>query len=264
MSIVELTNNREVIVEAQDLRVSFMIAKHGINNIKDFFVSMGFRKPFERNVVLKGINLKIYKSETFGVIGRNGSGKSTFLRSIAGIMKPDSGRLIVNGKVAPMMAINSGLEPEMTGEENIKLLGTLMGYSNREIRDSMDQIIEFSELSPSDIETQVKRYSNGMMARLAFSITVAKFPDILIVDEALSVGDLGFKKKCARRIDEIKEGGGTIIYVSHDMEEIKRICTRACILSDGIIKKVGEVDEIIEMYEKEVAQPKVANTAVSG
>lgn len=250
-------NDSPVIIEANDLWVSFMITKHGINNFKDFLISAGVRKPFERKQVLKGLNIKIYKGESFGIMGRNGSGKSTFLRAIAGIMRPDSGRLEIKGRVAPMMAMNAGLEPEMTGEENIKFLGTLMGYTSKEIKQLMGKIIDFSELSKDDIQLQVKRYSSGMQARLAFSTTVAKDPEILIIDEALSVGDLGFKKKCADRIDEIRANGSTILYVSHNMDEIERVCTRAGFLKDGKIVKVGQVNEIMDLYKEEVIKKRL-------
>lgn len=245
-------SDREVIVEAKGLSVGFMITKHGVNNFKDFLFTFGIKKPFERKEVLKGLDLTIYRGECFGIMGRNGSGKSTLLRAISGIMKPDSGSLKVYGKVAPMMALGVGLEPELTGIENIKLLGTLMGLTNKEIKDSIDAIIDFSELSTHDIESQVKRYSQGMMARLAFSITVAKTPEILIVDEALTVGDLGFKKKSAQRIEEIRKSGSTIIYVSHHLDEVKRICTRACFLKDGRVQHLGTIDEIAEIYNREM------------
>jgi ABC-type polysaccharide/polyol phosphate transport system ATPase subunit len=249
--------NREVIIEAKDLSVGFMVTKHGINNIKDFLLTMGIRKLFENKEVLNGFNLKIYKGECFGIMGRNGSGKSTFLRAISGIMKPNSGELIVNGKVAPMMALGVGLEPELTGLENIKLLGTLMGLSQKEIKNSINTIVSFSELSDYDINSQVKRYSQGMIARLAFSITVAKDPEILIVDEALTVGDLGFKKKCAKRIEEIRAKGSTIIYVSHHLEDIKSICKRACFIKNGKVLQVGPINEISDLYESEMAKKQI-------
>jgi ABC-type polysaccharide/polyol phosphate transport system ATPase subunit len=246
--------NREVIIEAKELSVGFLVTKHGINNFKDFLLTMGIRKLFENKEVLNGFNLKIYKGECFGIMGRNGSGKSTFLRTISGIMKPNSGSITVNGKVAPMMALGVGFEPELTGMENIKLLGTLMGLTRSEIKNSLDAIIEFSELNDYDINSQTKRYSQGMLARLAFSITVAKDPEILIVDEALTVGDLGFKQKCAERIEEIRKNGSTIIYVSHHLEDIRSICKRACFIKDGKVLQVGTIDEISDLYEFEMSK----------
>jgi len=250
---MENTNeNREVIIEAKNLHAGFLVTQHGMNNFKDFLLTFGIKKLFEYKEVLKGIDLQIYKGECFGIMGRNGSGKSTFLRAVSGIMKPTKGSLKVNGYVAPMMALGVGLEPELTGLENIRLLGTLMGFSKKEIKDSLDSIISFSELSEYDINSQVKRYSQGMIARLAFSITVAKDPEILIVDEALTVGDMGFKQKCARRIDEIRKSGSTILFVSHHLEDMKQICTRGCFLKNGVIEKVGTIEEISEMYRNEM------------
>lgn len=237
------------IIEAKNLNVSFLIQRHGINNIKDFIITMGIKTPFEKKHVLKGLNLTVYPGECVGILGRNGSGKSTFLRTVAGIMRPDSGSITVNGKVAPLMALGVGLEPELSGYENIKLVAVLMGMTKKEIKNSIQKIIDFSELGEDEINMQVKRYSSGMMARLAFSIAVANTPEILIVDEALAVGDMAFRQKCANRINEIIKEGCTILYVSHHMDEIKRICTRAIFLENGVIAKDGTVDEICDYYE---------------
>ena len=209
---------------------------------------MGISKPFERKQVLKGVDLEIAKGECFGVMGRNGSGKSTFLRTIAGIMPIESGELHVNGKVAPMMALGVGFEPELTGYENIKLLGVMMGKTRKQISNTIGIIQDFSELTSDELGMQVKRYSAGMMARLAFSITVAETPDILIVDEALSVGDIGFREKSANRISEIQESGATIVYVSHNLNELRRICTRGCYLENGKVAMVGDIEEVISLY----------------
>jgi ABC-2 type transport system ATP-binding protein/lipopolysaccharide transport system ATP-binding protein len=247
---------KEPIIVAENLSVSFLIQRHGINNFKDFVITMGVKSPFEKKNVLKGLDLTIYKGECFGVMGRNGSGKSTFLRTIAGIMKPDEGKLTVKGRVAPLMALGVGLEPELTGMENIKLVGTLIGFEKTELNASLQAIIDFSELTQDEINMQVKRYSSGMMARLAFSIAVATDPDILIIDEALAVGDMGFRNKCAKRIDEIKAAGSTIIYVSHHLEEIKKICTRACYLEKGKVEMIGDVNEVCDYYEQQVIRKK--------
>jgi len=258
-----MQNNREVIIEAKNLSVSFLIQRHGINNIKDFIITMGIKSPFEKKTILKNLDLTIYKGECLGVMGRNGCGKSTLLRTIAGIMTPDEGSLTVKGNVAPLMALGVGLEPELSGLENIKLVGTLMGLSKKELKNAMASIVDFSELSQDEIEMQVKRYSSGMMARLAFSIAVANLPEILIIDEALAVGDLGFRKKCAKRINEIKAAGSTIIYVSHHLDEIKNICTRAIFMEDGKISVEGDVNQVCAYYETHL-KPKVAPLVATG
>lgn len=247
---------KEVAIKAEGLDVSFMVQRQGINNIKDFILTMGVKSPFEKKQVLKGLDLTVYKGECLGILGKNGSGKSTFLRTIAGVMQPDKGTLEVNGKIAPLMALGVGLEPELSGYENIKLVAVLMGMGKKEIKDSIDKIIEFSELSAEAIGMQVKRYSSGMMSRLAFSIAVATDPEILIIDEALAVGDLGFRKKCAQRINEIKAAGSTILYVSHHLAEIKNICTRAIFLEGGKVKQSGTVEEICNLYEDTLLKKK--------
>lgn len=240
---------REEMISVSGLDVSFIIQHQGIKNMKDFIFTLGLKKPFEKKEVLKNINLTIYKGECFGLMGKNGSGKSTLLRTIAGIIPYDKGTIRLNGRIAPLLALGVGLEPELTGYENIKLCSTLMGRRKKEISASMEKIIEFSELSTNDMEMQVKRYSSGMLARLAFSIAVGETPEILIVDEALSVGDMGFQAKCAKRIDDIRIGGSTIVYVSHNFNEIKRICTRAACLSNGTIARIGDVEEVAKFYQ---------------
>lgn len=241
--------NQQIMIEASDLDVSFIIQHQGIRNMKDFIFSLGFKKPFEKRQVLKNINLTIYKGECFGLMGKNGCGKSTLLRTLAGIIPADRGKVKLYGRIAPLLALGVGLEPEMTGLENIKLCSTLMGRSKKEINASLDKIISFSELSEDDIEMQVKRYSSGMLSRLAFSIAVGDDPEILIVDEALAVGDIGFQAKCAARIDQIRQSGSTIVYVSHNVNEIKRLCSRAACISKGTIAKLGNVDEVVAYYQ---------------
>jgi lipopolysaccharide transport system ATP-binding protein len=240
----------EPIISIRNLEVSFLVKGKGVSSLKQYLISLGTKKLFQKKEIIKGLNLDIYPGETFGLLGRNGSGKSTLLRAISGIITPDKGTINVRGRIAPMLALGVGLEPEMTGVENIRLCATLMGFSKTEIEFYMPSIIEFSELS-DQINLEVKRYSSGMMARLAFSIAVAHDPEILLVDEALAVGDMGFQVKCAKRIEELRLNGSTIVYVSHHLEELKRICDRAALLKDGVILKVGELDEIGELYLNE-------------
>ncbi len=242
----------DIVIEARDLHVSFTVQKQGIKSIKSFLLSMGFQSPFEKKPVLKGVNLKVKKGECLAVMGRNGCGKSTLLRAVAGIMTPTSGSLEVKGRVAPLMTLGVGFEMELTGRENIELVGTLMGFTKDQLQDSINNIILFSELTDAEIDMQMKRYSSGMISRLAFSIAAANTPDVLIVDEALAVGDLGFREKCAERIKQIKSEGTTIMYVSHHLDEIKNICTRAIFMEEGVVTAEGSVDEICEYYTHHV------------
>lgn len=238
----------EKIIEIKDVDVSFYVQRKGIINLRDFILSVGFKKPFEKKKILHHINLTIYKGESIGLLGRNGAGKSTLLRTIAGILPCESGTIVLNGKVAPMLSLGVGLEPELSGYDNIRYLSLLIGRSKKQTEDSISFIKSFSELSEEDLQMAVKRYSSGMLARLSFSISVAHVPEILIIDEALSVGDLGFQRKCTKRIDELKKAGVTLLYVSHNLSEIKRICERAIILQKGIITHDGPVDEVADQY----------------
>jgi ABC-2 type transport system ATP-binding protein len=240
----------ESVLIVKDLNVSFWISGIGINSFKDAVLSLGRQKALQRKHVLKGLNLEIEKGECFALMGKNGSGKSTLLRTLAGIITPDSGSIEIRGSVAPLLTIGAGLEYELSGYENIKIVGTLIGLRGQELKASTNIIKEFSELSHNDLNMQIKRYSAGMMARLAFSISVCRIPDILIVDEALSVGDQGFQVKCAHRINEMKVAGTTIIYVSHSLTELKRICTRGACLENGQIAMIGDIDAVGEYYAK--------------
>lgn len=242
--------NREIAIKAEGLEVSFLIQKQGLTSIKQYLLSFGGQKMFEEKIILRGVDIEIYKGECFGLLGKNGSGKSTLLRTLAGIITPDKGKITINGRIAPLLALGVGLEMEMSGIENIRLCCTLMGLTKKEINKNLPAIIEFSELG-NDVNMQVKRYSSGMMARLAFSMVVASNPEILVVDEALSVGDMGFQAKCMARINELREGGATIIYVSHNHEEIKKLCNRAAWLKDGRIEKIGEVHEVGDAYQEQ-------------
>ncbi len=238
---------KEIAIKAVGLEVSFLVQRQGLNSIKQYLLSLGRDGMFEKKTILRGVDIEIYKGECFGLLGKNGSGKSTLLRTLAGIITPDHGSVLINGRIAPLLALGAGLEPEMSGIENIKLCCTLMGLSRKEIKASLPDIIEFSELG-QDVKMQVKRYSSGMMARLAFSMVVATNPEILAVDEALAVGDQGFQNKCMKRIDELRANGTTIIYVSHNYTEIKRLCDRVAWLKDGVITKIGNVKEVGESY----------------
>ena len=238
------------VISVKDLHVNFWISGSGINSFKDVIMSLGRQKALEKKQVLKGLNLEISKGECFALMGKNGSGKSTLLRTLAGIITPESGTIDIKGSVAPLLTIGAGLEYELSGYENIKIVGTLIGMRGQELKDAVEVIKNFSELSHNDLNMQIKRYSAGMMARLAFSISVCRIPDILIVDEALSVGDQGFQLKCADRINEMKAAGTTIIYVSHSLAELKRICNRGACIEDGKIAKVGPIDEVGEYYNQ--------------
>ncbi|WP_291276085.1 ABC transporter ATP-binding protein [Flavobacterium sp.] len=238
----------ENIIECKDLNVSFYIQGHGIGSFKEFLMSLGTKKPFVRKQVLFDLNLEIKRGECFGILGRNGSGKSTLLRVLSGIIKPDSGQLSVNGVVAPLLALGVGLELELTGYENIELCSSLMRIHPETVKQSIDKIRDFSELTHEQLSMQVKRYSSGMLSRLGFAVAVSYDPEIFIIDEALAVGDLFFREKCYKRINEIIASGATILFVSQDPNELKRICKRGMVLEKGRIIYTGTIDEIAAAY----------------
>jgi len=238
----------DFIIEAKNLNVSFYIQGHGMGSFKEFILSAGTKKPFVRKQVLFDLNIEIKRGECFGILGRNGSGKSTLLRVLSGIIKPDNGYLKVDGTVAPLLALGVGLEHELSGYENIELCSSLMRIPAEKIKRSIQYIREFSELTDDQLKMQVKRYSSGMLSRLGFAIAVAYDPEIFIIDEALAVGDLFFREKCYKRIDEIRNSGATIVFVSQSPEELSRICKRGMVLHQGQIRFVGNIDEIEQQY----------------
>jgi len=236
---------KDLLIDLRNVHFSFLLQNQ--SSIKQYLLSFGRKKLFLQKEVLRGIDLQVYRGESLGLFGKNGSGKSTLLRILAGIITPDKGKIKVYGRIAPILALGAGFEVELTGMENIRLLGSLIGMNRKEINNSIRYIKEFSELGDA-IDMQVKRYSSGMMARLGFSIATAGNPDILIIDEALAVGDKGFQEKCKERMFEIKRNGGTLLFVSHSMEEVKKFCNRAILLSNGVIEKEGTVEEVGEDY----------------
>ena len=207
-----------------------------------------FRKSYHHDFfATNDISFEIKKGETVGIIGKNGAGKSTLLKMITGVLTPTSGDIQVNGKIASLLELGAGFNPEMTGLENIYLNGTLMGFSHQEMEPKIEAILEFADIGDF-ISQPVKVYSSGMFARLAFSVAINVEPDILIVDEALSVGDARFQSKCIRKMEELAEKGITILFVTHDMQSINKFCKEVVWLQDGKISQIGEPVKIIENY----------------
>lgn len=237
-------------IHINQVSFSFRASKTGTVSLREW-IQRGGKGVFQHKKVLDQICLTIPKGCCYGILGRNGSGKSTLLRIISCIIVPDEGTVQVNGKIAPILSLGAGLEPELTGHDNIRLLCILMGLHPREIRTAMQSIAGFSELSEEELHMQVKRYSTGMMARLSFSIAIALHPDILIIDEVLAVGDVGFQEKCYKRILDIKNSGSTIVFVSHSMADVQHICDKACVLEKGKIIYDGDVKESCDIYTRQ-------------
>ena len=188
------------------------------------------------------------KGETLGLIGRNGAGKSTMLKVISGILKPTEGSVVCRGNVVPMLELGSGFDFDLTGRENIFLNGAILGYSKEFLHEKYDEIVEFSELGQF-IEVPIRNYSSGMLARLAFSIATVVNPEILIVDEILSVGDAAFQEKSKKRMLELMGGGTTVLFVSHSLEQIREMCNRVVWLEHGNVKMVGAAAEVCDVYD---------------
>ena len=207
----------------------------------------GRRARFDEFRALNDVTFEIPHGSTFGIIGSNGSGKSTLLKCLTGILTPDSGAVEVRGKVAALLELGSGFHPDLSGRENIYLNGAILGMSHRELEDKFDEIVEFAGLKQF-IDTPVKNYSSGMTVRLGFAIAINVNPEILIIDEVLAVGDDEFQLKCYEKIDQFREAGKTIIIVSHGLGDIQRICDGVAWIEKGVLKRVGDPNEIVPEY----------------
>ena len=196
---------------------------------------------------LNDVSFEVFPGEALGIIGHNGAGKSTLLKILSRITEPSSGKAILRGKFASLLEVGTGFHPDMTGRENIFLNGTFLGLSKAEIKESFDSIVEFAHVEKF-IDTQVKRYSSGMFVRLAFAVAAHLKPDILIVDEVLAVGDLAFQKKCMQKMQQVSESGMSIIFVSHNLQMIKKLCQRSVLLEKGQIVKIGKTSDVISSY----------------
>lgn len=196
---------------------------------------------------LRNISFSVYPGESFGIIGRNGAGKSTTLGLIAGVLSPSNGSVEVKGRVSPLLELGSGFHHELTGAENIELNAVLLGLSRREVADRLQSIIEFSELGDY-VNQPVRTYSSGMLARLGFSIVAHLDPNILVIDEVLAVGDLSFQKKCTARLEKFKKSGVTMVFVSHAMEDVTGLCDRVMWIENHTVRMIGPPEQVVEAY----------------
>ncbi len=235
----------EDVLIVKELTKIYRIYESPLNRLKEFFVRNKKHIDF---VALNDISFSIKKGETFGIIGENGAGKSTLLELIAGTISPTSGEIMVNGKVLALLELGVGFHPDFTGKENIFFYGDILGFSRRFIQSKFDEIVEFSELGDF-IDRPIKTYSTGMQMRLAFSLISSLEPDILIIDEALSVGDMHFQKKCIDRIINFKNKGMTILFCSHSTYQVSILCDEVVWLKDGKVEMFGETKRVIPAYE---------------
>lgn len=235
------------IIQIDQLVKSYKLYEKPLDRLKESILPIKKKYHTEFNA-LDGVSIKVKKGDAIGILGKNGSGKSTLLKIITGVLSPTSGVVQIKGKVSAILELGAGFNPEYSGRENILLNGLMMGFSREEMDGKIEGIIEFADIG-NFIEQPVKIYSSGMFARLAFAVAISVEPDILIVDEALAVGDTRFQTKCIDKMKELKNSGTTILFVSHATEQIKRFCNKAVWLKDGKVEAEGESSEIVDIYE---------------
>ena len=239
----------ENIIEAKNVSMNFKMTKEKIFSLKEYFIKFLKRElVFEEFCALTDVSFSVKKGEILGIIGYNGAGKSTMLKVISGIMKPTIGTIKVEGIISPLIELGSGFDMELTARENIFLNGYILGYSKKFIKEHFDRIVEFSELEEF-LDVPVKNFSSGMIARLGFAIATIVEPEILIVDEILSVGDFKFQEKSEKKIKEMLLSGTTVILVSHDISQIEEICTKVLWLEHGKVRDYGKTKEICDAYK---------------
>lgn len=228
--------------------VRYQAPQERVGTFKEYAIRrLQRRVRFTDFCALDGIDLEVHPGEIFGIIGRNGAGKSTLLKVVSRVLVPSQGRVYVRGLVSPLLELGAGFHPELTGRENVMLNGTLLGHSSRELEARMDEIIDFAEIG-SFIEAQLRTYSSGMVARLGFAVATAWRPEILLIDEVLSVGDEAFRRKCEALMQAFRAGGTTTLLVTHDMAAVKSLCTRVVWLQHGKIASMGSAAQVVEAY----------------
>lgn len=240
----------ENIIEVNDVSMEFFLPTEKVDNLKEFVIRfIKGKMEKKKHKVLDNISFSVKKGESIGLIGHNGAGKSTLLKILTGILRPTEGNVVVRGVVAPLLNLGAGFDYEASAKENVYLNGAILGYSKREIEKKYQEIVDFAELHDY-MNMPLKNFSSGMVARLGFAIAIDVNPDILLVDEILSVGDENFRKKCANKIQELREKGVTFVIVSHNMAQIKNLCQKAVWIEDSHMKAYGDSKEVCDEYIK--------------
>lgn len=241
--------NKPVVIDVDHVTIRFNLANEKIDNLKEYFVKFVKRELlFQEFLAVKDATFQIRKGESWALIGTNGSGKSTLLKAISGILKPYKGNIRVYGEIAPLIELGAGFDGNMTARENIFLNGCVLGHSKKYMEEHFDEIVEFAELGKF-LDTPIKNYSSGMRARLGFAIATMVSPNILIVDEVLSVGDMKFRQKCEKRMMEMLGNGTTLLYVSHNLSEVRRLCDHVVWIEKGDIRMIGNTEDVCNEYE---------------
>ncbi len=235
-------------IDIDDVTVRFNKATQKIDNLKDYAIKLIRRElMFQEFIALRDVSFQVREGEGWGLIGTNGSGKSTLLKAIAGIMKPYKGKITTYGSIAPLIELGAGFDPNLTARENIYLNGAVLGYSKKFMQEHFEDIVTFADIQ-NFLDSPIKNYSSGMKARLGFAVATVVNPDILIVDEVLAVGDAKFKKKCDQRMAEMLSKSTTLLYVSHNIKSVMKLCTHAIWIEKGNVMMKGEVNEVCRKY----------------
>ena len=228
--------------------VNYRLPSEKVNTLKEYMIRLIQGKVrYHSFMALNDVDLVVNKGEIFGILGRNGAGKSTLLKVISRVLIPTRGRVFINGMVSPLLELGAGFHPELTGMENIYLNATLLGHGRREIKEKIPEILDFAEIGEF-VEAPLRTFSSGMVARLGFSVATAWLPDILVLDEVLSVGDAAFTKKCSKRMLSFRKSGATVLLVSHSVDTIRSLCQRALLLEHGKVLKIGSASEVSGKY----------------
>ncbi len=238
----------DIAIDVRNVTIRFNLASEKIDNLKEYFVKLIKRELlFQEFLAVKNASFQVKKGEAWALVGSNGSGKSTLLKAICGILKPYEGEVVVNGTISPLLELGAGFDMNLTARENIFLNGTVLGHSKKYMEEHFDEIVAFAELEKF-LDSPVKNFSSGMRARLGFAVATIVKPDILIVDEILAVGDYAFQQKCLKRMDEMMSGGTTLLFVSHSIDQVRKLCNHAVWINQGVIQKLGEVNEVCDAY----------------
>lgn len=244
-------DKEEIVVAVLNVSVRYRMSTEGIRSLKEVAVRTlrGKRIKYNEFWALRDINLEVRRGEAIGLIGNNGAGKSTLLKVIARVQRPTSGRVVVRGVISPLIELGAGFHPELTGRENVFINGAMLGFSRRQMQRKFDSIVDFSGIE-AFIDAPLRTYSSGMQARLGFAIAADADPDVLIIDEALSVGDEAFQRKCVARMQDFRQRGVTIFYVTHSLDSIESLCPRTVWLEGGQVRGSGPTADVIAAYRR--------------
>ena len=241
--------NDNAIITVEQVSMKFNLSSEKFDNIKEYFIkTIKKQVSYDEFWALNDISFEVARGDSVALIGLNGSGKSTMLKTIAGVLKPTKGKVTVRGTTAPLIELGAGFDMDLTARENVFLNGAILGYDRKQMENFYEGIVEFAELKDF-MDVPVKNFSSGMISRLAFAIATIGTPDILIVDEVLSVGDHRFQQKCQERIQQMREGGTTILFVSHSISQVLEVCNKVVWLEKGHLKMQGDAEDICKIYE---------------